>query len=290
MKLLRRIGIALGVLVVLIVVAAIVLYMIGGNTLRQKHTQDVAGIDIPDDSLSIAEGRRYAQMFACTVCHDAQLQGSVMIDDPVFGRMVAPHIGPGAGSVTASYEPEDWVRAIRHGIGSNGRPLVIMPSSYYTRLMAPEDLGRIVAAIRNGQAVDHDPGKSSLRLAQVLLGAGVFKTEYASIDHAADPPAKPDPTDTLGTGRYVGGICTVCHGPTLMGNKEFGGPPLVRGSVMDTYDEEAFRNLFRTGQARNGRKLDEEAMPWKELGQMTEGEMHAVWTWIRTVPPTPTTP
>jgi mono/diheme cytochrome c family protein len=286
MKLLRWIGIGLVALVVLIGGAAIALYMIGGSTLHQTHTQDVASIDIPDDSLSIAEGRRYAQMFGCTVCHDAQLQGSVQVDDPVFGRMVAPHIGPGAGSVTASYEPEDWVRAIRHGIGGDGRPLVIMPSSYFTRLIALEDLRNIVAAIRNGEAVDHDPGKSSLRLAQVLIGVGAFKTEYASIDHAAGPPTKPDPSDTLGTGRYLGSICSVCHGKTLMGNEEFGGPPLVQGSAMDTYDEEAFRTLFRTGQAKNGRMVDEEAMPWKELGQMTDGELHAVWTWIRTVAPT----
>ncbi len=286
MKLLRWIGIGLVALVVLIGGAAIALYMIGGSTLHQTRTQDVASIDIPDDSLSIAEGRRYAQMFACTVCHDAKLQGSVQVDDPVFGRMVAPHIGPGAGSVTASYEPEDWVRAIRHGIGGDGRPLLIMPSSYFTRLIALEDLRNIVAAIRNGEAVDHDPGKSQLRLAQVLVGLGAFKTEYASIDHAAGPPIKPDPSDTLGTGRYLGGICSVCHGKTLMGNKEFGGPPLVRGSTMETYDEEAFRTLFRTGQANNGRMIDEEAMPWKELGQMTDGELHAVWTWIRTVAPT----
>lgn len=286
MKLLRWIGIGLVALVVLIGGAAIVLYMIGGSKLQQTHTQRAASIDIPDDSLSVAEGRRYAQMFACTACHDAHLQGSVMIDDPVFGRMVAPHIGPGAGSVTASYQPEDWVRAIRHGIGGDGRPLVIMPSSYYTQIIALEDLRNIVAAIRSGEAVDHDPGKSQLKLAQVLIGAGAFKTEYASIDHAAGPPTKPDPSDTLGTGRYLGGICSVCHGKTLMGNEQFGGPPLVQGSAMDTYNDEAFRTLFRTGHAANGRVVDGEAMPWKELGQMTDGERHAVWTWIRTVPPT----
>jgi mono/diheme cytochrome c family protein len=287
MKLLRRIGFGLVALIVLIAGAAIVLYMMGGSTLHRTHTRDVAAIEIPDDSLSIAEGRRYAQMFACTACHGAQLQGSVMIDDPVFGRMIAPHIGPGAGSVTASYDAKDWVRAIRHGIGGDGRPLMVMPSSYFTRLIALEDLRNIVAAIRSGEAVDHDPGKSRLRLAQVLVGAGAFKTEFASIDHAASPPAKPSPSDTLGTGRYLGGICSVCHGKMLMGNEEFGGPPLVQGSAMDTYDEDAFRTLFRTGRAKNGRMLDQEAMPWRELGQMKDGELHAVWTWIRTVAPTP---
>lgn len=286
MKVLRWVGIGLVVLVAVVAVVAISLYMVGGSKLGKRYTQEVTPIALPDDSLSLAEGMRYASLFGCTTCHGASLEGNAMIDDPVFGRMVAPHIAPGAGSVTASFETEHWLRAIRHGIGGDGRPLVIMPSSYYAKLLADEDVARIVAAIRSAEAVDHDPGRSQLKLAQVLIGAGAFKSEYALTDHGAIPPVKPAPTDTLGTGRYLGGICTVCHGDNLMGNEEFGGPPLVRGSVMDTYDEEAFRTMFRTGQAKNGRMLDNELMPWKELGVMTDAEEHAVWRWIRTVEPT----
>lgn len=285
MKVLRWIGIGIVVLVSAIAVAAISLYVIGGNMLRQTTTQDVAAVAIPDDSLSIAEGQRYANIFGCTSCHGDRLQGNLLVDDPVFGQLVAPHLAPGAGSVTTSFEAEDWVRAIRHGIGGDGRPLLIMPSSEYSKGMAEEDMGRIIAWIRSSEPVDHDPGKSRLRLAQVMVGAGMVKTDYELTDHSATPPAKPKATDTLGTGRYLGGVCTACHGKALMGSKEFGGPPLVRGSVMDTYDEASFRTLFQTGQARNGRMLDTKVMPWRELGHMTPGELYAVWTWIRTVEP-----
>ena len=286
MRVLRWVGIGLVTLVVVIAGAAISLYMVGGSKLRQTMTQQVEPRVIPDDSLSIAEGLRYANVFGCTACHGQRLEGKRMIDDAVIGRMIAPHLAPGAGSVTASFDTDDWVRAIRHGIGGDGRPLVIMPASDYAELLAEEDLVRIIAAISNADPVDNDPGRSRLRLGQAMIGAGMVKLEPALINTNATPPVKPDATDTLGTGRYLGGVCTTCHGKGLMGNEQFGGPPLVQGSAMDTYDAVAFHTLFRTGQAKNGRMLDNELMPWKELGHMTDSELRAVWAWIRSVEPT----
>lgn len=284
MKWLRWIGIVLAGLAGLVLVVGLVLFLLGGWRLGRTVTAEPHPIVIPDDSLSIAEGARYARIFACADCHGARLEGTVMIDDPVFGRVVAPHIAPGEGSVTADFDDADWVRAIRHGIGGDGRPLVIMPASFYVKLLGEEDLARIIAHVRGMEAVDHDPGRSSLRLAQLLLGAGVFKTEYDQIDHALPLPLRPASHDTLAFGAYLGGTCRVCHGENLTGNEEFGGTPIVRGGLIEAYDEQSFVTLFRTGRAPGGRMIDSTRMPWHTLGAMNDAELNAVWRYVRSVP------
>ena len=35
-------------------------------------------------------------------------------------RIAGPNISPGPGTVVAGYRPEDWVRAIRHGVEPDG--------------------------------------------------------------------------------------------------------------------------------------------------------------------------
>jgi len=286
MKWLRWIGIVLAGLVAIVAVVGIALYLVGGRKLGRQVTLDVPPLEIPTDSLSIAEGARFVRIFGCVECHGPQLEGNRMIEDPVLGTVVAPHIAPGAGSVTANFQSEDWVRAVRHGIGGDGRPLVIMPASYYVDLLSAEDLANIIAYVRQKESVDHDPGRTQLRLAQVMIGAGVFPIEYDQVDHAEPLRPKPAASDTIAFGHYMAGACGICHGKNLMGNEQFGGPPLAQGGVIEAYDEPAFRTLIRTGVAQNGRTIDTNKMPWNMFSGMTDEELHAVWTYIRSVPAT----
>lgn len=288
MKWLRWIGIFLVAVVALVAIIAFTLYTLGGRKLARKVSVTLGPIEIPTDSTSIAEGRRYVKIFLCVDCHGSRLEGRVLVDDPVFGRLVPPHIAPGAGSVTANFTAEDWIRAIRHGVGGDGRPLVVMPSSDYNGALSATDLANIVAYLQHADPVDNTPPRTQLKLAQVMLGAGAFRFEFDQIDHSKPAPPKPSAEDTLGTGKYFARICQGCHGESLMGGQDpdMGGPPLAQGGVLEAYDEERFIRVFRTGVAQNGRNLDAERMPWKFLGAMTEPELHAVWTYIRTVPAT----
>ena len=47
---------------------------------------------------------------------------------------------------------------------------------------------------------------------------------------------------------------------------------------------------LRTGVTPTGRRLDGEQMPWPTLGQMTDIELQAVWTYLQTVPAVSATP
>jgi len=261
-----------------------VLFGLGGRKLARTVTAEVQPLAIPSDSASVAEGERLVSIYMCAKCHGEQLEGHLIAEDPVFGRLVAPHIAPGAGSVTAGFTEDQWVRAIRHGVGGDGRPLVVMPSYEYNTL-SREDLGRIIAYVKQVPAVDHTPPKMRLRLAQVLIGAGVFPFDYDRIDHSVPPVTKPASDDLVAKGRYVGMLCRACHGADLMGSEDMGGPQLARGGKLDAYDEAAFRRVFSTGVAADGHAIDPEKMPWESLGHMTDEELHAVWAYLRTVSP-----
>lgn len=287
MKWLRWIGIGIGALVLTLAIAGFTLYAVGGSKMSRKIDVDVYPIAIPSDSVSIAEGTRLAQMYGCTDCHGEHLEGTVMIEDPMLGRVVAPHIAPGRGSVTAEFTDEDWLRAVRHGVGRDGRPLVIMPASIYQELVSGEDIGKILAYVQRVDAIDNEPPETRLRLAQVMLGAGIFPFEYDLIeDHAAPPPARPRPDQIVELGSYVGATCRACHGEDLMGADEAGfpAPQLARGGgVIDAWTEEDFGRFFDTGVTPDGREIDPNRMPWKNLGLMTESEKHAVWSYLQTV-------
>ena len=59
-----------------------------------------------------------------------------------------PNLTSGAGGVGATNTDEDWVRAIRHGVGHDGRALWVMPSLSFSRL-SDEDLGALIAYLES---------------------------------------------------------------------------------------------------------------------------------------------
>ena len=52
-----------------------------------------------------------------------------------MGRIYSANLTRGKGGIGSSYTDADYVRAIRHGVGRNGRPLLTMPTDalYYGR-------------------------------------------------------------------------------------------------------------------------------------------------------------
>ncbi len=291
MRVLRWLGAGVLAVVGLAVVAAGVLSAVGMNRIANPRTVEVEAISVPADSASIAEGRRLSTLFGCRECHGERLEGKTLVDDPLLGHLVSPHIAPGQGSATAGYTEADWTRVLRNGIARDGRALIIMPADIYSHV-AREDLGALIAYLMRAEPVDHVAEETRLRLATVLIGAGAFPLEPDLIDQGKPAPRKPAPEDTIAFGSYLALTCRSCHGQELTGDPEFGGPPLVRGSAFDTYDEIAFGRLLDTGVAANGRALDPAKMPWPALSVMTSKERHALWAYLKTVaaPSTPDEP
>ena len=297
-KILKWIGIVLGSLVGLLVLAFITLYAIGSVRWNKMHGQydvPVETISIPTDQASITRGEHIATIRMCRHCHLENLGGQAA-GAPIMVTLSVPNLTSGAGGVGANNTDEDWVRAIRHGVGQDGRGLVLMPSSIWYQL-SDEDLGALIAYLKSLPPVDNELPKTDLGpLGRVMLTLGQLPPEIEPnvlvIDHDGPRPVPPEPGVTVEYGKYLATTCTLCHGENLNGKTVSEGPNvyvalnLTRGGEMQGWSEEQFVATMRTGVTPSGHKLNE-FMPWKYFGQMTDYEMKAVWMYLQSLPPLP---
>ena len=296
-KIFKWIGIVLGSLVGLLVLAFVVLYVIGTfqwNKLHGKYEVPVETIPIPTDQASIERGQHIATTRICMECHTENLSGQF---DSVPGLVTLsiPNLTAGAGGVGATNTDEDWVRAIRHGVGYDGRGLALMPSGVFYYL-SDEDLGALIAYLKSLSPVDNELPKTDLGpLGRVMLTLGQLPPEIVpnviSIDHEAPRPPAPDSGVTVEYGKYLAITCTLCHGENLNGrtittDAQYLSPNLTMGGEMHSWSEEDFIRTLRTGVTPSGHQL-KNAMPWKYLGQMTDDELKAVWLYLQSLPPLP---
>jgi len=293
-KILKWIGIVLGSLVGFLVLVFVVLYIIGSakwNRLRGTYDVPIETITIPTDPASIARGEHIATIHICRMCHTEALSGQSAAV-PALLTMAPPNLT--AGGVGATNTDEDWVRAIRHGVGHDDRGLVFMPARAFYYL-SDEDLGALIAYLKSLPMVDNELPTTDLGpLGRVMLVLRLLPPEAAVpdvtvIDHNGPRPVAPQPGVTKEYGQYLAHVCTVCHGVNLNGQTaQFDGPPvltpnLTPGGEMAFWSEEDFIATLRTGVTPGGHKL-KEVMPWKYFGQMTDEELKAVWLYLQSLP------
>jgi len=298
-KILKWIGIVLGSLVGFLVLAFIVLYIIGGakwNRSRGNH-HDVAveTILIPTDQTSIARGEHIATIRMCRYCHTEDLSGQ---SDEVPGLITLsfPNLTSGAGGVGANTD-DDWVRAIRHGVGHDGRGLILMPSRVWYYL-SDEDLGALIAYLKSLPPVDNElPATNLEALGRVMLVLGQIPPEATQpdvtvIDHEGPRPVAPKPSVKVEYGKYLASTCTLCHGSNLNGQTiseggpDYLAPNLTMGGEMRFWSEADFIATLHTGVTPSGHQL-KDVMPWKYFGQMTDEELKAVWLYLQSLPALP---
>ncbi|HRQ32942.1 MAG TPA: hypothetical protein PLM89_07545, partial [Anaerolineales bacterium] len=119
-KVLKWIGIVLGSLIGLILLAGIVMIMIGNSRLNKTYDFPPSNITIPTDAASIEYGKHRAETL-CQGCHGPDLSGiDAWFNAPPIGLISSPNLTSGAGGIGANFTTEDYVRAIRHGIDPQG--------------------------------------------------------------------------------------------------------------------------------------------------------------------------
>jgi len=294
-KILKWIGIVLGSLLGLVVLAAVILYVAGGviwNQTYENYNFSVEAVPIPSGEAAISSGRHIATIHYCAFCHGENLAGKVLLDEPALAVVYAPNLTSGAGGVGTTNTNEDWVRAIRHGVGHDGRGLIGMPARIWYYL-SDEDLGALVAYLKSIPPVDNElPGRQIGPLGRLMVAFGQFPpTAAAVIDHHAPRPAAPEPGITVAYGEYlVRSTCSACHGVQLNGGyvRGNGGAMeialnLTPGGELSHWTEDEFLAVLRSGVTPGGRKLSE-TMPWRYVGQMTDEELQAVWLYLKSLP------
>ncbi len=285
-----------GGLIGLVVVGLGVVY--AWTEMEMNETYDLKSdkIIVSTDSITLDRGYHLATNLAkCVDCHKEDFAGSTIVDDPVLGRLVAPNLTKGKGSVTANYTDEDWVRSIRYGIDPKGRPLIFMPSHEYWHFDDAE-LGAIISYVKSKQPVDRENEKIwAGPLIRTLFALGqVDMLPVKIIDHDGPRPVAPPPGPTAEYGKHLAatGGCINCHGQQLSGGRIPGTPPewpparnlTPHATGLGAWKEADFFKVLRTGIRPDGSKLDDH-MPWKYTAKMSDDEIMALWRFLRTVEP-----
>jgi cytochrome c553 len=291
MRWLARIGAALlGVSAV----AAATVFGLSQARLAHRYAIPAENVVIPNQPAAIEHGHHLAIISGCIDCHGQDLSGRVFFENAMIGRFVAPNLTGGKGAI--AFTDQDWIRAIRHGVRPDGKPLLVMPSKQFYAL-SDADLGALIAYLKTVPAVDHElPASAVSPMGRVLMLVMKDLPLLAAerIDHDAARPPAPRVGVTVEYGKYLAARCTGCHGETLSGGKIPGTPPdwppalnltPYPGAAVAQWSEAEFINALRRGVTPRGHQFDTKYMPWKVLGQMTDDEMKAVWLYLKSLPP-----
>ena len=286
-KLLKWTGIVIASLIGILVIALGIVYFVSNQDLNARYEIEPVALSIPEpDSAMLARGKHVSDIRACSGCHGENLAGEVMVDGAAFGRISSTNITSGEGSAVSDYTDRDWVRAIRHGVARDGRPLMLMPTSEFIHL-GREDLVALITYLKQLPPVDHSPAEQNVGpLARILhlVNEDFPLLHIEKVDHAMPLPEAPEAGINPEFGRYMAVSCQGCHGPDLA--SPVPGPPNTPPpsnlTVLGDWTEDDFMLAIRQGIRPTGDTLDS-FMPRCETP--TDVELKAIWAYINTLEP-----
>ena len=211
--------------------------------------------------------------------------------------LVAPNITPDPETGAGRWSDDALARAIREGVGHDGRALFpVMPYERY-RTMSDEDLASVIVYIRS-----LSPVRNALP-----LSAPPFPVNRL-INGVPQPILEPVPAPDLSTpekrGKYLVtmGACSDCHSPMdahgqrIAGLEFAGGFPLENPNGKKTsanltpdpsgipyYDEALFVEVMRTGKVK-ARELHS-VMPWGYYRHMTDEDLKSMFAYLKMLTP-----
>jgi len=226
---------------------------------------------------------------------------NVELDLPKSNRVVAPNISPDLEFGAGTWKDADFVRALRQGIGHDGRTLYPLMPYFYFRNLSDEDLASVIVYERSVPPVHIKRPKTRL-------------TEELKKTFQSSPPlahvAEPDRSDRVKYGEYLvtAGHCDACHtatddkGNPYPGMYLAGGAPLVGNweggkkiqtvnalnltpdaSGISYFSETTFIDVIRNG-GFNARPLSN-IMPWAFFRNLSDDDLKAIYAYLRTLKP-----
>jgi mono/diheme cytochrome c family protein len=276
-KILRWLGIGLGALVGLLLVAAIVIFAMSEFALRKEHRAEAELISRPTPA-QLADAPRQARILGCVSCHGEGLSGKVMFDAPGVARVFAPNLT----QIAAKASDQQLAAAIRQGIRHDGRSLFVMPSPMYSHLSGGE-VAALIAWIRTLRIVDGgtDPVEFG-PIGRFAIVAGSFKPAPALVEeYRVKVPIDLGPEHAVGR-HLASTICSECHGPALFGQKMPEGSTSPDLSIAAGYGAEQFKTLMRTGNTPAGNKLGlMKEVSVNDLRHLTDAEIEALHRYLQ---------
>ena len=269
----------LAVLLVLLVSVGGGLVFVGSRNLS-RMVDVPAHAPVPQDGDPV-EGQRLAVRNSCAVCHGGNLGGATLLEAMPMANLAAPNLT--GGRLT----DEQLERAIRHGVGSTGRPLMIMPALAFQE-MSDQDLADIIAYIQSIPRVETDLiGRRIGPIGRVAAAVSPDEIVTAlAIEHGA-----PHPTETpVDDGSYLTALCRFCHGQDLGGKMFVAGEAMWAANLtphstgIGDWDLARFRAAVQDGVSGNGTEMDPNHMPWSAFRAYTEEEFLVLWEYLNSLP------
>lgn len=309
----RFLKITLAVIAGLVVVLAVAITAtIGWRPFIGPRTRPLTNRVFERTPERLARGKYIAEsVSACVDCHSPhdwtkhdspippgmEMSGEDMsILKGLPGRVVAPNLTPDMETGAGSWSDDALARAIREGIGHDGRTLFpLMPYENFLH-MTDEDLASVIVYLRS-----LPPVRNSLPATEII-----FPVKYLirSVPQpVTEPVAAPDVSDPVKRGAFLVTMagCKDCHTPMdkgepvpsleLSGGQVFDGPwgnvasanltPDATG--IPYYDEVLFLQAMRSGYVK-ARSISQ-IMPWRSYGGMTDDDLKSIFAYLKTVKP-----
>lgn len=272
----RWVGYLVAAVVLLALLAAAWIWLASSLALSGKFDGRAERLVKPTPA-QLADGPRQLKVMGCISCHGEGLRGDLLFSEAGVATIHAPNLT----LIAAKASDQQLARALRQGIGIDGRPLFAMPSAQYSR-MTDAEVAAIIGAIRalpvGGKQV---PPVSVGVKGRIGIALGKFRSQPELIAHYRDNmPADLGPA--FARGRHLAMInCSECHGPTFAGSQVKPGvnsPDLI---VAGGYDLPEFKRLMRTGVPTGNRKLGMMGdIARADFSHMTDDEIEAIHAYL----------
>lgn len=273
---LRWFGYLVGGLLLLALLAVAWLWFASTQKLNAKVPGRAERLAAPT-AAQLADGQRQLRILGCVSCHGEGLRGKTMFDEPNVATIHAPNLT----LVAAEASDQQLARAIRQGIGIDGRSLFVMPSAQYSRLDDGE-VAALIAALRAlPKGGKQTPPIQIGPLGRLGIATGKFKSQPQLVEeYAAKWPIDLGAQHRRGW-KIVATNCSECHGPALQGQELPSGETAPNLTIAGAYDLPAFERLMRTGIAPGERKLGlMRGVAENDFRHLTDEEIAAVHAYL----------
>lgn len=301
------------VLALVVLAACVITFTIGWRPFLGPAARPTTSAKFQVTAERLARGKYLArQVSGCMDCHTPhdwsrtgdpwaegnEGAGQVMPFTDLPGRIVAPNITPDPATGAGNWTDDQLARAIREGVGHDGRALFnLMPYQHY-RTMSDEDLASVIVYVRSLPPVKHSLPATEM----------IFPVKYLirSVPQpVTQPVSTPDSSTPLKRGDYLVNSlspCSDCHTPIDNHGQPIPGLEYAGGFILQTatqrsasanitqdpsgipyYDEKMFIDAIRDGRVR-ARELST-MMPWPIFRGMTDKDLASIFAYVKTLKP-----
>jgi len=245
----------------------------------------------------------------CVLCHsehnfkersapDIQgmmLAGAHIEEEGLPGDVYSPNLTPDPETGAGRWSDDQFSRAIREGIGNDGRALFPMMPYEHFRFMSDEDVASVVVYLRTIPSVKHQQSSTKL----------VFPANYlikAVPEPLTGPVPEPDRSTPEKRGAYLVQMatCSDCHSPSDDQGREIAGLDFSGGNLfvgpwgtvasanvtpdasgISYYDKKLFIQVMRTGMV--GARPLSFVMPTSLFRGMTDDDLSDIFAYLKTL-------